>query len=532
MIYVLVICVIVTLLLATAVLRSLRVRSQADFLVAGRSLRWPVLIFTLLSSWIGAGSLFAGGENAYRNGFAALWQPAGGWCGLIVIACIAGRARRFAQFTVPDLLETRYNTAARVFATVAIVISYTMITSYQFKAGGDVLHLIFPSLEKTTGMYIIAGFVIAFTALAGMGSVAYLDLIIGSLVTVIAIVAVPLLITNVGRWPAVHQALPADHFTFLGPLTLTQAMGFLLPTFLLLIGNQGMYQKFFSARSERDAKLAVAGWIVGTTILETVIITIAVLGSSKFHTPNPREIIPMTARLGLPPMVGAIFLGGIFAKVISTANNFLFSPASNLIHDVYKRFVNPDASERRTLVVSRALVVALGIFALVQGAYFESILKAALYAYTVYGAAVTPAIMAVFFWKRATAAGAVTSILMGTVVTVIWDAFEIQMRFQQYPWIRNMDAVYPALAISVAALVAVSLLSAPPPREKWQAFFEDRVGTGTGSTVPSLHTRNLPARTGTGSTVPNRHTHELPNRAPWTVQPVPVRGLREEPWST
>ncbi|HVP47995.1 MAG TPA: sodium:solute symporter family protein [Bryobacteraceae bacterium] len=481
MIYVVVICVIVALLLTTAVLRSLRVRSQADFLVAGRSLRWPVLIFTLLSSWIGAGSLFAGGENAYRNGFAALWQPAGGWCGLIVIACIAGRARRFAQFTVPDLLEARYNTAARVFATVAIVISYTMITSYQFKAGGDVLHLIFPSLEKTTGMYIIAGFVIAFTALAGMGSVAYLDLIIGSLVTVIAIVAVPLLLENAGGWAAVKQALPPDHFTFLGPLTFAQAMGFLLPTFLLLIGNQGMYQKFFSARSERDAKLAVAGWIVGTTILETVIITIAVVGSSKFHTPNPREIIPMTARLGLPAVAGAVLLGGIFAKVISTANNFLFSPASNLIHDVYKRFVNPDASERRTLVVSRALVVALGIFALVQGAYFESILKAALYAYTVYGAAVTPAIMAVFFWKRATAAGAVTSILMGTVVTVVWDAFEIQTRFQQSPWIRNMDAVYPALMISMAGLIVVSLLSAPPPREKWAAFFEERVEVGTGS---------------------------------------------------
>jgi len=331
---------------------------------------------------------------------------------------------------------------------------------------------------------------------------------------VIAIVAVPLLITNVGGWPAVHQALPPDHFTFLGPLTLTQAMGFLLPTFLLLIGNQGMYQKFFSARSERDAKLAVAGWIVGTTILETVIITIAVLGSSKFHTPNPREIIPMTARLGLPPMVGAIFLGGIFAKVISTANNFLFSPASNLIHDVYKRFVNPDASERRTLVVSRALVVALGIFALVQGAYFESILKAALYAYTVYGAAVTPAIMAVFFWKRATAAGAVTSILMGTVVTVVWDAFEIQTRFQQYLWIRDMDAVYPALAVSVAGLIVVSLLSAPPPREKWQAFFEDPVATGTGSTVPNLQ------------------AHKHSNGWSWTVVPVPVRGLREEPWST
>jgi len=461
MIYVVVICVIVAVLLATAVLRSVRVHSQADFLVAGRSLRWPVLIFTLLSSWIGAGSLFAGGENAYRNGFAALWQPAGGWLGLIVIAMIAGRARRFAQFTVPDLLETRYNTAARIFATIAIVISYTMIVSYQFKAGGDVLHLIFPELEKTAGMYIIAGFVITFTALAGMGSVAYLDLIIGSLVTTIAIITVPLLLENVGGWAAVKQALPPDHFTFLGPLTFTQAMGLLLPTFLLLIGNQGMYQKFFSARSERDAKLAVIGWIVGTTILETVIITIAVVGSSKFHTPNPREIIPMTARLGLPPMAGAILLGGIFAKVISTANNFLFSPASNLIHDVYKRFISPDASERRTLIVSRAMVIVLGVFALVQGAY------------TVYGAAVTPAIMAVFFWKRATAAGAVTSIILGTIITVVWDAFEIQVRFQEYGWIRSMDAVYPALVISVLGLVAVSLLSAPPPMERWKPFFAE-----------------------------------------------------------
>src|SRR5512142_2158427 len=175
MIYVVVLSLIVAVLLGTAVLRSLGVRNQADFLVAGRKLTWPVLVFTLLSSWIGAGSLFAGGENAYRNGFAALWQPAGGWVGLVLIAVIAGRARRFAQFTVPDLLETRYNVIARALATIALVSSYTMITSSQFMAGGDILNLIFPALDRTTGMHIIAGFVILFTALAGMASVAYLD---------------------------------------------------------------------------------------------------------------------------------------------------------------------------------------------------------------------------------------------------------------------------------------------------------------------------------------------------------------------
>src|SRR6202166_1992322 len=152
MIYAIVLAIVVGTLCVVTIIKTRSVKNQADFLVAGRKLPWPVLFFTLLSSWIGAGSLFAGGENAYRNGFAALWQQAGGWLGLVLIALIAGRARRFAQFTVPDLLESRFNTAARVLATIAIVISYTTITSYQFKGGGDILHLIFPSLDQKTGM--------------------------------------------------------------------------------------------------------------------------------------------------------------------------------------------------------------------------------------------------------------------------------------------------------------------------------------------------------------------------------------------
>jgi len=159
-------------------------------------------------------------------------------------------------------------------------------------------------------------------------------------------------------------------------------------------------------------------------------------------------------------LVGAILLGGVFAKVISTANNYLFSPASNLIHDVYKRFIDPRASERRTLIVSRGLVIALGLFALLQAAYFESVLKAALYAYTVYGAAVTPSVMAVFFWKRANKAGAISSIVLGTVITMAWQILDIQ-------W---LDAVYPALGVSVLALIVVSLATAPPTRANLEPF--------------------------------------------------------------
>ena len=234
MIYVTTISLVVLLLCSVTIYRTRFVKNKADFLVAGRSLSWPVLVFTLLSSWIGAGSLFAGAENAYKNGFAALWQPAGGWLGLIVIGAIAARARRFAQYTVPDLLETRYNATARVLATVAIVISYTMITSYQFKAGGDILHIIFPELERTAGMCIIAAFVIAFTAAAGMASIAYLDLVIGSLVTLTVAFAVPTLLSHGGGWSEVKASLPATHFQILGNLRLSEALGLTLPTMLLL----------------------------------------------------------------------------------------------------------------------------------------------------------------------------------------------------------------------------------------------------------------------------------------------------------
>jgi len=460
MIYAIVLAIVVSVLCAVTIIKTRSLKNQADFLVAGRKLPWPVLVFTLLSSWIGAGSLFAGGENAYRNGFAALWQPAGGWVGLILIALIAGRARRFAQFTVPDLLETRYNATARVMGTIAIVISYTVITSYQFKGGGDILNLIFPSISRDQGMCIIAAFVIVFTAAAGMASIAYLDLVIGGLVTTIVIIAVPLLLQKAGGWANVRAVLPPTHFQVLGNLTLPQALNYMIPTTLLLIGNQGMYQKFFSARSERDAKFAVYGWIVGTLTLETLLVTFAVIGSSLFKTEHPREIIPLTAFQGLPSLIGALLLGGVFAKVISTANNYLFSPSTNLIHDVYGRFINPHASEKRKMVMSRLIVLFLGLYALLQATRFESILNASVYAYTVYGAAVTPAVMAVFFWRRATTAGAIVSIILGAALTVGFNLAGYDL------------AIYPALAASLISLFLVSLLTPPPEPAKWKPFFE------------------------------------------------------------
>jgi solute:Na+ symporter, SSS family len=464
--------VIVLALLTVSLSRLKKTKTKADYLLAGRSLPTFVLVFTLLSSWIGSGSLLGGAENAYRHGFAALWQSAGGWAGLLVIYFVAPRARKFAQFTIPDLLEARYNQAARVLGVIAILAAYTAITSYQLTGGGDILHLIFPTLiTADLGKYLIAVFVIVFTAIAGMGSVAYMDVVIGLLATVTLLVSLPFVLHAAGGWSGVTHALPATHFQVLGDFSSVQAMELFLPTMLLMLGNQSMYQKFFSAKSENAARNAVVGWIAGTLVLETAIVAIAVFGSVLFPSgevhERPREIIAYTALHGLPPWLGAVLMGAVFAKIISTANNYLFSPATNLVNDVFTRYIAPQASNKRVLIVSRLVVVLLGIWALYQALNTGSVLAKVLYAYTIYSAALTPVILAAFYSRRVNAQGAVSAIAAGTLVTFFWDTVKGHLPSM----LAERDAIFPALIASVVCLVLVSALTPPPKKEQVELFF-------------------------------------------------------------
>ena len=473
--YAAVLAVITVTLLGVSLGRLNKTKTKADYLVAGRSLPAFVLIFTLLSSWIGSGSLLGGAENAYKHGFAALWQSAGGWAGLLLIYFIAPRARKFAQYTIPDLLEARYNQAARVLGVIAVLFTYTAITSYQFIGGGDILHLIFPdTISANFGKYIIAAFVIVFTAIAGMSSVAYMDVVIGLLATVSMLVSLPVLVHLAGGVAGIHAALPATHFQVLGDLSLAQGFELFLPTCLLMLGNQSMYQKFFSAKSEQDASRAVIGWFIGAIVLETVIVGIAVTGSAIFPVgevhDHPREILAYAGMHALPTWLGVFLVGAIFAKIISTANNYLFSPATNLVNDVFVRYIEPDSSNKRILIVSRLMVVLLGLWALYQSLHTESVLKKSLYAYTIYSAALTPVILAAFFWKRTTAVAAVISIAAGTLMTVTWDSAFIHMHLPSI--LADRDAIFPALLTSLLSLILVSLVTPRPTAAQLEPFAE------------------------------------------------------------
>ena len=472
MAYLLTIFAYLVLLFVIGLHLAKRLRKKEDFLVAGRTLTAPVLVGTLLASWMGSGDIFSVSDLSYNHGYSSLIGSSGGWLGIIIVFFIAGRVRRFGQFTVPDILEARYNKWARILATITTIIAYVTIVSYQFRGGGWVLNMITEGkLSTKNGIIIMAVFVIAYTLLAGMISVAYLDVFNGIIMITGVFLALPFLIHHAGGISTIVSNLTPRSHAFLGNMTWVQAMGYFFPTLLLALGNSNMYQRFFSAKNEREAKRSVIGWVLGVILLGIALQSLAVVGSSYFKGLEATEagkIILLVAYKGVPVVVGCALMAAIVAIIISTANSFLLVPATNVIRDIYMRFINPNLSDKKMILYSRLTVIILGFISYSLIFFFPRILDAAYAAYTVYGAGITPALMAVFFWKRATVSGGVLSMLGGMVTTVIWEI--INKILGHLPL--GVPAIYPALICSLTLLIGVSLLTPKPSPDKWKHFFK------------------------------------------------------------
>ena len=510
MIYLTGILLYLFVLVIVGFLKVKSINDSEDFMVAGRTLPWYVLAGTLLATWMGSGSLFSGAGLGYRNGLAGLWSSAGAWLGIALIYFITKRIRNFGKVTVPDIFEARYGKTAAILATVTTVIAYTTIVSYQFRGGGKVLSMVSDGLVTLeAGIAITALFAISYTVLAGMFSVVYTDVVNGILMTIGTIGALIYLFIDVGgmseiilvaesagKWQWFGNWASERTGDISGPII---AISFFVPTMLLLMGDANMYQRIFSAKDGGSAKKAVLFWIIGVVILESVVSMLGLTGAvaaSKGIIPDlvadaqvgitdpvellearqsgSESVIPAIARYaGLPLVLGLLLVSTMMAIIVSTADSFLLIPATNLTRDVYLRYLNPFATEKQILLISRVLVLVLGMIAFLLVSQFKTVLNAAFTAYNIYGTSITPALLAAFLWKRATKEGAVSSIITGASVTIIWTYFlPTWSGFGSLsPFLQELT--YPAATLSILALVIVSLLTPPSKKEDLVKFFND-----------------------------------------------------------
>jgi len=495
MTYAIVVIVYVLILLGISVYKSRSVKSADDFIVAGRNVPVYMLVATLVCTWIGSGSLFGTSGLTFRTGLSELWFSAGAWMGILVIYFIAARVRRIAQYTLTDLLEKRYNQVAKILGTITIIIAYMVIAGYQFKGGGRFIAILSDgAISPETGMLMAAVLIIGFTMLAGMVSIVSIDIFNGALMLLAMVVAFPFAIASHGGLDAVIttiQSVKPSHLSITGGHDFFWVVGITLPTFLLLMSESSMYQKFSSSKDEKSARQAVLGMFFGVVLVAVLMMSIALVGFA-IYADDPRffmadgsvnramaeEIILRIGYEQLPVVVGSLLLAAGAAIIISTGNTFLMVTSTNVTRDIFQAFFYKNATSRQIIWLQRACIVGIGVLAYLMMSQFETILEMALISYTMIGASLAPALLAAFFWKRVTRAGGVASIAAGMLsvigITVLNSIFKnsdhaVQVLGISFP----MDTDYialPAVTASILTLIFVSLVTPKPDDSEWRPF--------------------------------------------------------------
>ena len=483
------------ILTAIIIKKSRSVQNEEDFVVAGRNVPVYLLVGTLITTWIGSGSLFGTAGLTFRTGFSELWFSMGAWIGILVVYFIAARVRKISQYTLTDILEKRYAPIARLLGTLTIIIAYLIIAGYQFKGGGRFISILTEgAISPEIGTLISCIVIIAFTALAGMVSIVNIDIFNGAIMIIAIILAVPFALNAHGGWDQVVSTISAvspDHLSMTEGHSTGWYIGILLPTLLLLLSESSVYQKFSSAKDAKSAKQAVFGMFVGVVVIEFLMCFLAVVGFA-IYADDPRffladgaineamseEIILRIGFEQLPALVGSLLFAGGVAIIISTGNTFLMVTSTNVSRDLIEKYFYKTDDTRKKLLMQRIAVLILGILAYLAVTQFTTILSMALISYTMIGASLAPALLATFFWKRVTKEGGIASIASGmltvviiTVLNNVYESSSLDLGIMSFPFDTDFIAI-PAIIVSLSTLIVVSLLTKPTDPEIVEKFFE------------------------------------------------------------
>lgn len=433
-------------------LNKKKVKSNDDFVAAGRRLPFPVLVGTLLATWMGSGMITGNANFIYQHGpIAGILFLIGEPVGLLLIALfLAKRIKEKTQYTIPEAIEKKYGKLASTLVAICIILAYVGIVSYQFKAGGYILNLV-TGISVQTGTIISAIFIVYLAVIGGLVSVAYTDAIGTLLIFISMIIGLPLAISKAGGWTQMIASIPADKITVSGGLSAIQMLGYMLPVIFLVLGEQNIYQRFGAAKDTKEATKSGFGLFGLAILLDFLVITLVTTAIVVYPNLQDPDTAFLQVAMGLPSVIGALILACCVALFVTTADSYLLSASTNVTFDLWMKFINPDASDKDKVKITRISIVGLAVFALLIGTYFPSILSMQMYAYSMYGAAITPALLGCLFWENATKQGGLASIIVGGGTVLIWDVL-LKTPFE-------LNSIIIAGPLAIIVLIVVSLLT-------------------------------------------------------------------------
>lgn len=442
-----------------------------DYLLADRK----------LGAWVAAFSERASGESAwlliglpglaFATGAGTLWVGVGCCLGIafswfVVAAPLRTETERLGAITLADYFEARHQDSShtlRVTATVIILFFFTFYVAAQFLAAGKVLHY-YLGIPPVAGMAIGAVLVGFYTAAGGLFAVSWTDLIQG-VIMLITLAVLPLAVLGeLGGPAALHAKLAALGGSYLQPApgaTPWAAMSGVLGSLAIGLGYMGqphLVLRFMASANLteiRKGRYIALGWAV-IAFFGAIFIGLcglayfgpAAMGPGQLIA-DQEQLMPLMARQFMPEWLAVVMICGAIAAMMSTADSQLLASASAVSEDIYRRLINPEASQRKLVALGRWATLGVGLVGFVLAWRADDfVYNMVLYAWAGLGAAFGPPLLLSLYWRQTSRAGVLAGLATGTIVVVAW---------YNIPFLKGL--IYEMIPGFLLSLVATALFS-------------------------------------------------------------------------
>lgn len=473
-----------------------------DYFLGGRKLGAFVAALSAQASDMSGWLLMGLPGSVYALGTGQAWIAVGLFLGTVANwLFISKRLRRFTircnnSLTLPTFFENRFHDKKRILllvSSVVIVIFFLVYTASALAAGGKLFNAVF-GIDYRVALAIGAAVILVYTFMGGFLAVCVTDFVQGMLMLV-ALLAVPIIafgIIGPENLSANLEASGVNSANFLNMMTNGDTGEFkiidIISQLAWGLGYMGMPHilvRFMAVRNEKELNKSKAVAIVWVALSLVFAVIIGVVGRaylSPVLTGGDEEnvFIEMISKIFTEDynmaFIGGLFLCGVLAAIMSTADSQLLVSASSVSEDIYRSIISKDADDKKVLKVSRITVVVIAVLAfLIAWNPNSSIMGLVSNAWAGLGSAFGPIVVLSLFWKRTNFHGAVAGIATGAAAVIIWDYIPM-IGGKTLGTVTGLYSLVVGFGLGLLAIVVVSLLTPPPTEEMLQEFEDVKTG--------------------------------------------------------
>ncbi|AMZ72038.1 MULTISPECIES: sodium:solute symporter [Pseudomonas] len=431
-----------------------RAKTRDDYLVAGRNLGPGFYLGTMAATVLGGASTIGTVRLGYVYGISGFWLCGAIGLGIVGLSLfLAKPLLKLKIYTVTQVLERRYNPAARQASALIMLVYALMIGATSTIAIGTVMQVLF-GLPFWVSILVGGGVVVLYSTIGGMWSLTLTDIVQFLIMTVgLVFLLMPMSIVDAGGWDAMVAALPANYFDFTAIGGDTILTYFLIYFFGIFIG-QDIWQRVFTARSEGVAK--VAGTAAGLYCVLYGLAGALIGMAAKVLLPdleNVNNAFASIVQTSLPNGIRGLVIAAALAALMSTAAAGLLAASTTVVQDLLPRLRQGRESGSGDVHENRIATLLMGAVVLVIALVVSDVISALTLAYNLLVGGMLIPLIGAIYWKRATTAGAITSMSLGFLTALF---------FMLKDGLDANTPIYYSLSVALVSFVLVSVLSPRP----------------------------------------------------------------------